>query len=303
MTRDSGRRIGVGVGLALAMMVVAGPAAQDAAWRASVERWRQAREAALKADDGWLTVAGLFWLNNGQNRFGADRANEIVLPAGSTPVRAGTFVFADGRTTVDAAPGVRLLVNGTPVERAELRADNAGRPDTISLGRLTMFLIQRGNRYGVRLRDPENPRRRAFSGLSWFPVREACRVTARFLPGPPGRTVPILNVLGQVEEMPSPGTAVFTLGGQEYRLDPVLESPGSRRLFFIFRDKTSGRETYGAGRFLYTDLPMDGRVVLDFNRAENPPCAFTDFATCPLPPRRNWLAVAIEAGEKYRGRE
>jgi uncharacterized protein (DUF1684 family) len=275
--------------------------AQDAAWRSSVAQWRQAHETALQADDGWLTVAGLFWLKSGQNPFGTDRSNAIVLPEGSAPGRAGTLIFEDTRAIVEAAPGVRLLVNGTPIARTELRADKAGRPDTMSLGRLTMFLIQRGDRYGLRLRDPENPRRRSFKGLAWFPIREAYRVTGRLVAAPPGRTVPIVNVLGQVEQMPSPGTVVFTLGGHEYRLVPVLESVGSRRLFFIFRDKTSGRDTYGAGRFLYADWPVDGRVVLDFNRAENPPCAFTDFATCPLPPPQNSLPIAIQAGEQYRG--
>jgi uncharacterized protein (DUF1684 family) len=161
-----------------------------------------------------------------------------------------------------------------------------------------MYVIERGGRFALRVKDPESARRRSFRGLDWFPVRESYRVTARFVPYEPPKAIPIANVLGTVEPMPSPGYVVFSLNGREFHLDPVLEDPAAKELFFIFRDETAGKQTYPAGRFLYADLPKDGRVVLDFNKAYSPPCAFTSFATCPLPPRQNRLDVRIEAGEK-----
>src|SRR5262249_19797787 len=147
--------------------------------------------------------------------------------------------------------------------------------------------------------DPESPQRKAFAGLTWFPVSESYRVVARFVPAAAPRSIAVPNILGQTIDMPSPGRAVFTLGGKELGLDAVLEEPDAQELFFIFRDGTSGKETSPAGRFLYAELPKDGTVVLDFNKAYSPPCAFTPHATCPLPPRQNRLAVRVEAGEKY----
>jgi uncharacterized protein (DUF1684 family) len=160
-----------------------------------------------------------------------------------------------------------------------------------------MFVIQRGDRYGIRLKDKNSRFRREFTGLHYFPVREQYRLTARFVPD--ARKIPIPNILGQTESVSSPGYVEFTLDGRKLRLTPVEESPGS--LFFIFRDLTSGKETYGSGRFLDTDMPKNGQVVLDFNKAYNPPCAFTPFATCPLPPKENRLPVRIEAGEMKYG--
>jgi len=146
-----------------------------------------------------------------------------------------------------------------------------------------------------------SPQRKAFRGLSWFEVDEAYRVTARFVPYGAMKPLSVPNVLGYTEKMLSPGYAVAHLGGKEIRLEGVLEDPRATQLFFIFRDLTTGKETYPAGRFLYSDLPREGRVVIDFNRAYNPPCAFTPFATCPLPPKENWLPVRVEAGEKDYG--
>jgi uncharacterized protein (DUF1684 family) len=253
--------------------------AADASYLASVEKWRRAYEASLKADGGWLTVTGLFWLKPGNNTFKADPS-------------VGVFEFRGGKTLLRVAPGLDATVNGKRVTSAELRPD----VDVVTAGRLTMYVIQRGDRYGIRVKDQDSRARREFKGLHWFPVNEAYRVTARFVPYNPPKQIPIPNVLGQVEEMPSPGYVAFKLQGKEYRLDPVAE--GSKELFFIFRDLTSSKETYPSGRFLTTDMPKDGRVVLDFNKAHNPPCAFTPYATCPLPPKQNALQVSIEAGEK-----
>lgn len=274
--------------------------AQEAGYRSDVERWRVQREERLKADGGWLTVTGLFWLHDGVNPFGSAPANEIVLPAGA-PGRAGVFELRQGRVTVRLQGNVAATVGGQLFSARDLKSDQEGSPDVITMGRLTMHIIQRGQRFGVRLKDLDSAARREFSGLTWFPVDEAWRVTARFVPYAPPRPLAVPNILGEIEQMRSPGYAVFTLDGKDYRLEPVLESAGSQELFFIFRDLTAGKETYPAGRFLYSSLPRDGTVVLDFNKAYNPPCAFTRFATCPLPPKGNKMEVRVAAGEKDYG--
>jgi uncharacterized protein (DUF1684 family) len=271
--------------------------AQDAAYRAEVEKWRTQREERLKADGGWLTVSGLFWLHDGVNPFGSAPTNEIVLPPRS-PERAGVFELRQGKVTARMMAGVPATVGGQPLTSKELKSDSAGAPDVITMGRLTLHIIQRGQRFGVRLKDMDSAARRDFQGLQWFPVDEAYRITARFVPYAPPRPLSVPNILGEIEEMRSPGYAVFTLQGKEVRLEPVLETAGAQELFFIFRDQTAGKGTYPAGRFLYSSLPRDGTVTLDFNKAYNPPCAFTRFATCPLPPKGNKLDLPIGAGEK-----
>jgi uncharacterized protein (DUF1684 family) len=273
------------------------PPADTTVYRAEIESWRRERELRLKADGGWLTVAGLFWLKPGANRFGADKANDIVLPDHSSPPRAGSFVLKDGRVRIDVASSAVVTLGGQPIDKRELRSDTSGAPpDVIALGALTMQIIERSGRVGVRLKDMRAPARRDFKGLRWYPVAPAYRVTARFVPHTKPTTISVPDVLGGAESLPSPGSAWFELDGKSLRLDPVLE-PGSAQLFFIFRDATSGKTTYGAGRFLYADPPADGRVVLDFNKAYAPPCAFTPYATCPLPPAENRLPIAVEAGE------
>src|SRR5262249_3571089 len=195
--------------------------------------------------------------------------------------------------------GVAATLESKPVTSAVLKSDASGVPDVVRIGALSLSVIERGGEIGVRLKDNESPRRTQWKGLSWFPIDESQRVVAPLVPSPPGTTLEITSVLGQTQKLPSPGEAVFTLGGQELKLTPVLEEAGAQEIFFVFRDQTAARETYGAGRFLYADMPRDGTVVLDFNKAYSPPCAFTPFATCPLPPRRNRLSVRIEAGERF----
>ena len=173
-----------------------------------------------------------------------------------------------------------------------------GSPDVLRVGNLSLFVIQRGSRFGVRLKDKDSEARRKFAGTHWFPVAEEYRVTAKFVPYTPPKTIAVPNILGDVEQEDSPGYAEFTLKGRQLRLDPVSEGDV---LFFIFKDLTAGKETYPPGRFLYADLPKNGEVILDFNQAVNPPCAFTPYATCPLPPAQNYLPVRIEAGELRYG--
>ncbi len=267
-------------------------------YRESVERYRREREARLLRDDGWLTVAGLFWLKEGENGAGSGAGNVIRLPRESAPERVGSFLFRGRKTVFFAERGAGVTVNGAPVTTIEMHPDKDGPPTVIAFGDFSMHVIQRGERFGIRLRDTNSKFRREFRGLEWFPISETYRVRARFVTHPAPRTIAVPNVLGDVERRPSPGYALFTLDGKEYRLEPVTEE---NRLFFIFKDLTSGKETYPAGRFLYADMPKDGNVEVDFNKAYNPPCAFTPYATCPLPPKQNRLAVRIPAGEKRYG--
>jgi len=248
-------------------------------YESEIMKWRADRAAALQADGGWLSLAGLFWLHEGANSFGKDAANDIALPDG--PARAGVFEFHAGKVTLQGKP---IAPNGD---------------DPIRVGRASLFIIKRGGKFGIRVKDPESDARRHFHGLEYFPVNEQYRITARWVAE--SRDIPILNVLGQTEPQPSPGYAVFQIRGHEYKLRPYIEVPGDKQLFYVFRDQTAGKETYGAGRFFYSDFPHDGKIVIDFNKAYNPPCAFTPYATCPLPPAENKLAVRIEAGEKKYG--
>lgn len=285
---------------ALLYIAIAGFALAAAAddYTLSIQAWRKEREEKLKAKDGWLTVAGLFWLKEGENRVGSDPSFEVALPEGRAPRRLGVFDFRAGKTTFRMATGAQVLLNGKPVMTAELKPDTPGPPDLLQTGDFTMFVIKRGERYGIRLRDLQSAMRREFSGLHWFPIRANHRIAAKFVSYPKPQTLAVPNILGAVEQQPTPGYAEFTLGGRVHRLHPVLEGD---QLFFIFKDQTSGRTTYGAGRFLYAALPKDGKVTLDFNKAYNPPCAYTPYATCPLPPKQNRLLVKVEAGEMNYG--
>jgi uncharacterized protein (DUF1684 family) len=194
------------------------------------------------------------------------------------------------------------MIEGVPATSMDLQTDAADKATVMKMGSLTFFVIRRGDKFGLRVKDKQNPARARFAGLDYFPADPKWRLTSRFEPYNPPKIIPIVNVLGMVENMTSPGALSFEINGSGYRLDPVVEK-GSKQLFVIFADKTSGRETYGAGRYLYVEpADADGKIVVDFNKSYNPPCAFTKFATCPLPPRQNRLAIRVEAGEKkYRG--
>jgi uncharacterized protein (DUF1684 family) len=290
--------------LLIALLALTAPPASsppaESAYRAEVEKWRADRIARLTADDGWLTVVGLSWLKEGNNAVGASPVNEVVLPAKSPP-RLGRIRVTGGKAHLDVAPGVEVTHDEKRVRSLDLASDETGEPTVVRHGTLSFYLIRRGEKLGVRVKDSANPARKSFGGIVSFPVSTAWRVAARFEPHPTGRTIPIPNVLGNVTREPSPGAVVFSIGGREYRLDAV-EEQGEEELFLIFGDRTNGETTYGAGRFLYAPRPgKDGRTVVDFNKAYNPPCAFTPFATCPLPPPQNRLPIGIEAGEKDYG--
>ncbi len=272
-----------------------------ASYGQQVEQWKSQRLASLKGEEGWLSLVGLFWLREGENRLGTDPQGEIVLPEGKAPRLAGVLRMSGDVVRLEAQPGAEITHEGQAVSSLELRSDADGKPTVLNLGSLSFHLIKRGGRLGLRVRDTENPARVNFKGLEYYPTDERWRVEARFEPFNPPKSIPILNVLGMQEETPSPGALHFEVGGKPYRLDALSEE-GNSQLFIIFADETSGRETYGAGRYLYTDPPdAQGKVLLDFNKAYSPPCAFTEYATCPLPPQQNRLALRVEAGEKFSG--
>jgi uncharacterized protein (DUF1684 family) len=281
------------------ILIVAAIAEGQGSYRTSIESWRQEREAQLKTDQGWLTVTGLFWLKEGANNFGTGADNEIVLPSGSAPARAGVFVLGTGKVTLRVAEKADVRLAGKPIRTLKVKTDAAGPPDVLRIGDLTLTVIKRGARIGIRLKDKHSANRKEFTGLKWYPVQESFRIAATFIPYDRPKEIEIVNIIGDVEKSKSPGVLTFKLQGRDYRLEPIVDEG---KLFIIFRDLTSGKTTYPAGRFLYAEAPKAGKkeslVTLDFNRAINPPCAFTAFATCPLPPRQNHLDIAVEAGEQ-----
>jgi uncharacterized protein (DUF1684 family) len=286
--------------LALCAWTGAAPAPEP--HRAEIEAWRAKRLASLKREDGWLTLVGLFWLQEGENRLGSDSAsNRIVFPKDTTPKTLGSLDLSKGVVTLRAARDAGLTSDGHPVTTLTLRSDTEGSPTIVKHGRISFFLIKRGERLGVRVKDSRSPALLAFRGIDTYPIDARWRFDARFEPYPPGKTIAVPNILGSTEQEKSPGAVVFETSGRESRLDAVTEE-GSDKLFLIFGDQTNGVDTYGGGRFLYAAQPgKDGRVVLDFNKAYNPPCVFTPYATCPLPPAQNRLPIRVEAGEKRYG--
>jgi len=268
-----------------------------AAYRKEVEAWREKRVAGLKREDGWLTLVGLYWLKPGENRFGSDPGNPVILPEGKAPGVAGTLTLEGETVRLNVQPGVALTADGKPVTPGmTVSADASGKPTILELGSLSFYVIKRGDRLGVRIKDKTSPMLANFKGIDEYPIRPEWRVVARFEPYK-DKKIPIANIIGQVADEKSPGAVVFDWRGKTYRID-ALEGGEDGSLFLVFGDQTNGKETYGAGRFLDTDPPKDGKVAVDFNTAYNPPCAFTAFATCPLPPAQNKLAVRVEAGEK-----
>lgn len=270
------------------------PAAVDPAYQRSFDQWKSELVDDLKEE--WLPLAGLYWLKPGETSFGTDPKNAIVFPKG--PANAGYFTLQGKTVSVQFAPGTSAIVAGKPVTTAELQPDTTEHPTVVELGTLRLHVIVRGQRTGIRLKDVESDAVRQYRGPQFFPLDLSYRVTATWLPSDGKQTVNVPNVLGDVSATPIAGTAVFKINGQELRLTD-LGGDASTGLFFVFSDPTSKTATYPGGRFLKTAPVTDGTVVLDFNRAYNPPCAVTAYATCPLAPRENRLSVAIPAGEEY----
>ncbi len=282
---------GAALGLAAAFIVPESAGAQD--YATELEAWRVDREARLVADDGWLTVAGLFFLNEGTQTFGSSPLNDIVLRTG--PEQAGTFTLRQNAVTAQAAEGATLTVDGRDVTEVRLWPYEGNERPTIALGPLSLFGHYSGDRLAIRMRDRESTIRQAFTGLRWYPANESLRVTGQFVPHDEPRMMELPNILGDVETFRTTGSVAMTVEGVDVRMTAV---DSGDQLWFIFRDLTSGSETYPAARFLYANAPAaDGTTTVDFNRAYNPPCAFNPHTTCPLPPLENRLPVRIEAGE------
>lgn len=268
---------------------------QDA-YVASINQWHHEREANLKSEEGWLSLAGLFWLQEGINTFGSDKSNDLVFPEGKLPANVGDFILDGGNVKLVISDTASVLVEGKPVKEALVFTPTMQHAPVMRYGTLSWFVIKRGDKYGIRLRDTDSEARKHFAGITRYPVSAAWKLKAKLEPNPFPKQIAITNILGQTTQEDSPGTLVFETEGQEHRLDALQEGD---KLFVIFADKTNGTETYGAGRYLYADLPNDtGDTILDFNKATNPPCAFVPYATCPLPPKQNFLSIEVPAGEK-----
>jgi uncharacterized protein len=289
------------IALLTAAMTLRGAAARNSPDEtARIAAWRADRLASLTSETGWLTPIALYWLKDGENSFG--RASDRAFPLDDSTLAAdtGAFVLTGGRVRYVAHGSRAMTYLGNPVTSLDLVSDAEEKPTELVAGSLHFMLIDRGGRLGIRVRDSVSPNRLQFKGLKYFPVRADWHIQAHFEPYVPEHRIPIVNILGMTEEMSSPGAIVFERDGRSWRLDAIQEAPGDRQLFVMFSDATSGKQTYGAGRFLYVGLPNADRIEVDFNEAYNPPCAFTNFATCPLPPQQNQLALAIDAGElKY----
>jgi uncharacterized protein (DUF1684 family) len=269
-----------------------------------VEGWRARRQTRLSSPDGWLALVGLWWLEEGPNPVGADPGSRVILTGSGAPDRLGSIHVDGPRAVLTVLPGVAVTSEGAPVTQLELRDDAAGPPTTVHLGSLSFHLIRREGRLAVRVRDAESPVLQAFAGTEFFPVDRRWRVEAAFEPYHPARAVPVPTVLGRAETYQVPGAVAFAWEGTVHRLDAFLEAPDSD-LFIVFGDLTNGVETFAGGRYLYAKPPKTdaGVVVLDFNKAYNPPCVFTPFATCALPLPQNRLPIRVEAGERRYGKK
>ena len=266
-----------------------------------IAKWRADRLKELTSDDGWLTLVGLLWMKQGQNTLGSDPASDLVLPDGKAPGHVGSILLENDKLTITVNPAVTVTSNDRAVKSLELKTDLDGDPTVLTIGSLSFHCIKRGDKYGLRVKDKDSPARAQFQGLDYYPADQTWQLKGKFESYDPAKEIPIVNILGITQDQPSPGAVVFTVNGKTYRLDAIGDA--TKGLFLMFADATTGRETYGSGRFLDTDAPSkDGTVVVDFNKAYNPPCAFTIFATCPLPPKQNRLPFAVTAGEKkYAG--
>ncbi len=295
-----GRTLGAIVAAAT-IGVGSGAAAADAALVRETEAWRRERVTQLTQPENWLTLVGLHFLKPGVSTIGRGKQNDVVIAAG--PERLGTVTLEGDRVRITLAAGVDASIDGQTSTTAELKAaDGPVKATLVRFGEASLFVMKPSGRVAIRVKDNAAPARTQFAGLEYFPIDRKWRIEARWEAFEKSRIMPFTDVKGMTGPMIVPGKAIFEWEGKRYELLPIDEGR-DKPLFFVISDLTSGKESYGACRFIYTDWPKDGKVVLDFNRAENPPCAFTPFAMCPLPPRENRLPFAVMAGEKtYRGR-
>jgi len=268
----------------------------DSDYEKEIKAWHQNRIEGLKKENGWLNLAGLFWLEEGRNSFGGNTENKIVFPNDRSNAFLGDIILSKGEVFVETKADAAIFNENAKVEK--LKIFPAEKPVVLKHNTLRWFVIKRGERFAIRLRDLESPFLKEFHGIETFKIDPKWKLKAKFVPTE-GKKIAILDITGQTSQQDSPGVLVFTISGKEYKLDALAEG---EEFFVIFGDKTNKKETYGAGRFVYTAKPnADGFTYLDFNKAYNPPCAFTPYATCPLPPKQNLLPIEIKAGEKNYG--
>ncbi len=269
-------------------------------YEAEINHWHQQRVQRLTKPDSWLSLAGLFWLQDGENTFGSDKSNALVFPE-KAPAFIGTFYVRNGKVKVILKAEALVTIDGKRVLEQTFDGSAEGKTGIMKSGSLSWYVIKRSDRFLIRLKDSENPVLKNFTGIKRFPVDKRWRVKARLIPYEPSKKLEIANVLGQIAYRDCPGALVFEIDGKAYRLDPEGKI-GEKEWFLNFSDETSGQETYGAGRYLVLDAAdSEGITYIDFNKAYNPPCAFSPFATCPLPPKGNHLGIKVTAGEKNYG--
>ena len=288
--------------LLLPVILVASPAADATdAYVQSIEQWQAKRTASLKKPDGWFSYAGSGIVNPGSSTVGSASDNDIVLPKG--PARLGTLSLdASLVTSLDVVPGTGATIDGKPVEGRVVLKDtaNGGTPTRVYLGETWFYVVRMDDTIGWRFRDPDSAARKAFTGIDTFPIDPRWRIEADWQAYETPKEIELITIINTIQKSPVPGKATFVVDGESFELQPVLEDDGS--LFFIFADQTSGKETYGAARFLYADAPKDGKVSIDFNKAYNPPCALSPHVVCPTAPAWNRLRLRVTAGEKtWRG--
>jgi uncharacterized protein len=274
-------RILIGIAVFAAILM---SAETTASYTDSIRQWQKHRDVGLRSENGWLTLVGLFWLKPGDNTIGSAPNNDFVLPK-TAPAQVGRLHLADGKVTLFEPSGAQKILSF-----------DEDKPDVVKAGSVSFFVIKRGERLGIRAKDSASPVRKNFEGMTYFPINPAMRFEAKLIPDV--KKIPILNILGLTDMEESPGWVEFTYQSHAYRLRPIYEDSASgKTLYFLFKDLSNKTQTYQAGRMLNVPLPVNGKVDLDFNRAYNPPCTFTSYATCPLPPKENHLPFAVNAGE------
>ncbi|MCD6193186.1 MAG: DUF1684 domain-containing protein [Candidatus Aminicenantes bacterium] len=267
-------------------------------WLREELTWRAQREKEMLSPESWLTIVGLFWLHPGKNSIGGSNSDDIKLPDPHLPAKLGDFILTENKVTFINAPPFLIKLNGRPIQRKTLVDDTSGKPDILSLKNFRFWIIRRGQLIGLRLRDLNSPALKNFKGLDYFPPQKTYIVQGKYLPFSSPRKIIVPNRIGTTTEMMSLGKVKFHLQNQSLELIAFQAYPEAKSLFIIFADQTNGEETYAGGRFLFAQRLSSEEVILNFNRAINPPCAYTPYATCPLSPRENYLPLRVEAGEK-----
>jgi uncharacterized protein (DUF1684 family) len=290
------------IALCSLMLVQCDPSTQKTdskSYKEKIQQWRSSRMKNLKAPDGWLNLVGLEWLKQGKNTIGSDSSNDVVFPE-KAPAKVGELFLEEGTIRFDPAKEAVIKHNNKVVnKRINLQSDASGEPTVLEHGSFRWFVIKRGDQFAIRLRDLESPLLEKLDSIPAFPVEPEWKIKASFIPHNPPKTIEMPNVLGNTNEAKSPGLLRFTYQGKQYTLHPT----GSKEsMFLVFGDESNAEETYGGGRFLVVPGPgEDNTTWIDFNKAYNPPCSFTPYATCPMPPRENILPFKVLAGEKAPG--